>query len=156
MGEQTRYIREVLFPVRQQLRLSTASIIPGMFRVLFSIGIKTPQAIRFGTQGGWQPVKHNLRTFTKLNNNLLQMPVLQIQYSPKPKAPSGIATRLQANSGKGMINLQWSSVTGAKGYRVYLYNGKEFEQVYDGVQKQTGPHLAKTYGRLMTKLSVEM
>ncbi|MBT2739025.1 Ig-like domain-containing protein [Bacillus sp. ISL-7] len=73
-----------------------------------------------------------LRTFSKLNSNLIQVPVLQVQYSPKPKAPSGIANSLQANSGKGKINLQWSSVTGAKGYRVYLYNGKEFEQVYDG------------------------
>jgi len=74
----------------------------------------------------------SVRTFTKLNNNLDQMPVLQIQYSPKPKAPSGIAYGLEPNSGEGKVNLQWYSVTGAKGYRVYLYNGKEFEQVYEG------------------------
>ena len=74
----------------------------------------------------------NVRTFTKLNHDLRQMPVLQIQFSPKPNAPSGIATGLQTNSGKGMVNLEWSSVTGAKGYRVYLYNGKDYEQVYEG------------------------
>lgn len=74
----------------------------------------------------------NVKTFTKLNQDLRQMPVLQIRFSPKPNAPSGIATGLQTNSEKGFVNLQWSSVTGAKGYKVYLYNGNDYEQVYEG------------------------
>nr|WP_106782706.1 Ig-like domain-containing protein [Lysinibacillus timonensis] len=77
--------------------------------------------------------EQHVLNFTKLNNNdLNQMPVLQIQFSSKPNAPTGISYGLQTNSGKGLVNLQWSSVTGAKGYRVYLYNGKEYEQVYEG------------------------
>ncbi|WML46588.1 Ig-like domain-containing protein [Neobacillus sp. PS3-34] len=74
----------------------------------------------------------SLRTFNKLNADRSVMPALQIRYSPKPGAPSGIANGLQANSEKGYVNLQWYSVPGAKGYKVYLFNGKEFEEVYSG------------------------
>jgi hypothetical protein len=74
----------------------------------------------------------SLRTFSKLNSNINLVPVLQIRYSPKPEAPMAVSHGLGPNSSKGYVNLQWYPVTGAKGYRVYMYNGKEFEQVYEG------------------------
>ncbi len=77
------------------------------------------------------PHTGTLRSFTTLHSTLSTVPVLQVRYSPKPQKPSAIAHGFQ-NTSKGTVNLQWYSVPEAKGYRVYLYNGKAYEQIYDG------------------------
>ncbi|MBM7662543.1 hypothetical protein JOC85_003350 [Bacillus mesophilus] len=77
------------------------------------------------------PLSSNQRNFTKLHEKILGLPVLQVNYSPKPTKPSAISTGFQ-NTSQGKVDLSWSSVPGATGYRLYLYNGKEYELIYDG------------------------
>ncbi|WP_168193778.1 Ig-like domain-containing protein [Lysinibacillus sp. SGAir0095] len=94
---------------------------------------------------------NTITTFTKLNQELNQLPMLEINYSSKPKAPIGISSGAGVNSGKGNVNLQWSSVTGATGYRVYLYNGKDYELVHEGAGtswSSTGKNLWPTNEQL--------
>ncbi|QKE75353.1 DNRLRE domain-containing protein [Arthrobacter citreus] len=75
----------------------------------------------------------SVHTFVKATDNRALMPVLKIRYSPKPRF-GNIANRgtLGANSKKVRVDLNWYQVTGAKGYRLYLFNGKDFEMIYDG------------------------
>ncbi|MFJ8236857.1 Ig-like domain-containing protein [Ureibacillus sp. NPDC094379] len=101
-----------------------------------------------------------LTSFNRYQEDQYMLPSLKITYSPKPRKPNALSYGLQQNSGKGYVNLQWSKVTGAKGYRVYIYNGKEFEKVYEGTEANwsslykniwpTGEQLAngETYLRL--------
>ncbi|WP_026695477.1 Ig-like domain-containing protein [Peribacillus kribbensis] len=74
----------------------------------------------------------SLRVFDKLSAALTNMPVLQVKYSPKPEAPTAITYGHQPNSSQGTVKLQWTSVTGAKGYRMYMYNGTGYEKIYEG------------------------
>lgn len=74
-----------------------------------------------------------LTSFNKYQQEQLMLPSLKITYSQKPSKLNVLSYGLQ-NSGKGYVNLQWSKVTGAKGYRVYLFNGKEYKKVYEGTE----------------------
>lgn len=75
----------------------------------------------------------SVHTFMKAMDNQLQMPVLKIRYSPITRLGSvGNRDPLGANSKKVRLDLNWYPISGAKGYRIYLFNGKDFEMVYDG------------------------
>ncbi|MCX7571379.1 polymorphic toxin-type HINT domain-containing protein [Tumebacillus sp. DT12] len=56
-------------------------------------------------------------------------PRLEITYSPKPAAPTGTAYGNGTNTGNGYVNLQWSAVAGATGYKVLFFNGKAYEEI---------------------------
>ncbi|MFC7442618.1 DNRLRE domain-containing protein, partial [Laceyella putida] len=54
-------------------------------------------------------------------------PRLEVTYSPKPGAPTGTAVGLGSGTSQGYVNLSWQAVPGATGYKVWIYNGKEYE-----------------------------
>lgn len=56
-------------------------------------------------------------------------PRLEVSYSPKPGAPTGTATGNGANTGTGYVNLNWTTVAGAAGYKVLIFNGKAYEEI---------------------------
>ncbi|KEZ48577.1 hypothetical protein AZ46_0216830 [Metabacillus indicus LMG 22858] len=55
-------------------------------------------------------------------------PKLEITYSPKPSAPTGSAQGNGVNSKNGYVNLNWTAVSGATGYKVLIYNGASYEE----------------------------
>ncbi|MBA2870486.1 RHS repeat-associated protein [Anoxybacillus calidus] len=56
-------------------------------------------------------------------------PRLEITYSPKPSAPTGTASGNGTNTGTGYVNLSWTPVPGATGYKVSIFNGKNYEDI---------------------------
>ncbi|WP_186321409.1 DNRLRE domain-containing protein [Bacillus sp. FJAT-22090] len=44
-----------------------------------------------------------------------------------PKAPTGVAYSNQVGTNSGYINLEWEPVTGAAGYKVWMFNGLSYE-----------------------------
>lgn len=56
-------------------------------------------------------------------------PRLEITYSPKPSAPTGSAYGNGVHTGNGHVNLQWTAVSGATGYKVLIFNGKAYEEI---------------------------
>ncbi|MBN3554065.1 DNRLRE domain-containing protein [Fictibacillus nanhaiensis] len=56
-------------------------------------------------------------------------PRLEVNYSPKPTVPTGSATGNGANTGNGYVDLNWTSVAGATGYKVLIFNGKAYEEI---------------------------
>ncbi|WP_158651604.1 Ig-like domain-containing protein [Mesobacillus jeotgali] len=75
-----------------------------------------------------------LRSFVKIDQKISYIPVLQITYNNPDLYPSGRGYNFGENSGKGRIDLQWYSVSGAKGYKVLIFNGKEYEEIDVGNQ----------------------
>ncbi|MBB6453517.1 hypothetical protein HNQ94_001966 [Salirhabdus euzebyi] len=74
------------------------------------------------------------KSFYKSDANLNVVPVLQITYSEPPSGLTGIGNGLDVNTSKGIINIQWHSVTGATGYKVLFYNGSTYEEIDIGKQ----------------------
>lgn len=56
-------------------------------------------------------------------------PRLEITYSPKPAAPTGTASGNGNNTGTGYVTLSWTAVPGATGYKVSIYNGRNYEDI---------------------------
>lgn len=54
-------------------------------------------------------------------------PYLKIDYSDRPTAPIATAYGNGANSKSGYVNLNWTAVSGATGYKVAIFNGIEYE-----------------------------
>ncbi|MCM3318049.1 DNRLRE domain-containing protein [Rummeliibacillus stabekisii] len=52
-------------------------------------------------------------------------------YEDSPK-PTVTATAYNDGSNNGYTNVKWSSVYGAKGYKLLLYDGAKYEEVYSG------------------------
>ncbi|MEY9867603.1 RHS repeat-associated protein [Peribacillus sp. B2I2] len=59
-------------------------------------------------------------------------PYLSVTYSGVPNAPTGSAVGNGINSGTGYVNLNWTPVAGATGYKVLVFNGKEYEEINVG------------------------
>ncbi|MGD6796281.1 DNRLRE domain-containing protein [Metabacillus indicus] len=58
--------------------------------------------------------------------NASEKPYLSVTYTiPKPKIPSGKVYAY--GDGTGYINLNWEQVVGATEYKVWIYNGKDYE-----------------------------
>lgn len=75
-----------------------------------------------------------LRSFVKVDKTISYIPVIQITYNNSDLHPSGMGYNFGVNSGKGRIDLRWYSVSGAKGYKVLIFNGKDFEEIDVGNQ----------------------
>ncbi|SDY35714.1 DNRLRE domain-containing protein [Thermoactinomyces sp. DSM 45892] len=66
------------------------------------------------------------------SDNTSQKPYLSITYRlSTPEAPTGIAYSNWVGSDSGFIDLKWKPVPGATGYKVWAFNGKEYEVVKD-------------------------
>ncbi|TKC16975.1 Ig-like domain-containing protein [Robertmurraya kyonggiensis] len=70
----------------------------------------------------------SINSFYKTNSNLNLIPVLQITYEYPPTVQVS-SYGLGLNSGKGVIELSWFPVQGAKGYKVLMFNGKDYEEI---------------------------
>lgn len=73
----------------------------------------------------------SLNHFYKSNNNLNLIPVLQITYENPPTVQVQ-SYGLGLNSGKGVIELNWFPVQGANGYKILMFNGKDYEEINVG------------------------
>ncbi|WP_170169183.1 Ig-like domain-containing protein [Mesobacillus subterraneus] len=81
-------------------------------------------------------VHGTLRSFVKIDPTISYIPVLQITYNnPDLITPTGMGYNFGENSGKGRIDLRWYSVSGAKGYKVLIFNGRDYEEIDVGNQK---------------------
>lgn len=59
--------------------------------------------------------------------NSSNKPYLAVNYSDPPTAPTASAYGNAVNSKNGYVNLSWAKVTGATGYKVLIFNGKNYE-----------------------------
>jgi hypothetical protein len=73
--------------------------------------------------------ERSLRSFYKNDSNLNYLPVLQINYHNMDIGLNGRGFGNGENTGEGYINLQWFSASGAKGYKVLMFNGKDYEEI---------------------------
>ncbi|WLR43095.1 DNRLRE domain-containing protein [Bacillus carboniphilus] len=85
-------------------------------------GSKTNYGFKLHTNGNgkeyWKKVVSSTNSTSK--------PYLSVTYTvPTPTAPSGAA--YSNGDDTGYVNLSWSQVGGAVGYKVWIYNGKEYE-----------------------------
>lgn len=69
----------------------------------------------------------------KISQNINYLPVLQINYvDVKDFDINASSTGYECNSEKGSIDLSWFGPPGAAGYKVLIYNGKEYEEIEVG------------------------
>ncbi|MGG4154292.1 DNRLRE domain-containing protein [Peribacillus muralis] len=61
-----------------------------------------------------------------------KQPYLSVTYSGVPSAPTGSAVGNGVNSGTGYVNVNWTPVPGATGYKVLVFNGKNYEEINVG------------------------
>ena len=68
-------------------------------------------------------------TYRKYNSSetATNKPYLAITYSEIPAAPT--ATAYSNSDGTGYVDLSWSKVDGATGYKVLIFNGRTYEEV---------------------------
>jgi RHS repeat-associated protein len=59
--------------------------------------------------------------------NSSNKPYLAVNYSDPPAAPTAGAYGNAANSKSGYVNLSWAQVPGASGYKVLVFNGRDYE-----------------------------
>lgn len=73
----------------------------------------------------------SLGTYRKFNSAdaASSKPVLEVTYSGLPAAPTGTAYGNGTGSGTGHVNLSWSQLPGATGYKVLIFNGKSYEEI---------------------------
>ncbi|MGK4096203.1 DNRLRE domain-containing protein [Bacillus altitudinis] len=65
------------------------------------------------------------------STNSTKKPVIEVTYTiPQANAPT--VKGFSNGNGTGYLNLSWKKVSGAKGYKVWLYNGKEYEAISVG------------------------
>ncbi len=85
-------------------------------------GAKTNYGFKLHTNGNGQTFWKKVVSTT--NSNL--KPYLSVTYTiPTASTPTG---KLYSNgNGTGYANLSWSAVKGATGYKVWIFNGKEYE-----------------------------
>ncbi|WP_201714655.1 DNRLRE domain-containing protein [Rossellomorea arthrocnemi] len=71
-----------------------------------------------------------LGTYRKFNSAdaSSSRPYLAVTYTGVPTAPSGTYAGNGSGSGTGHVDLTWTPVTGATGYKVLIYNGKSYEE----------------------------
>ncbi|MBT2655350.1 DNRLRE domain-containing protein [Bacillus sp. ISL-18] len=117
--------------VPPSVNIASASVYQGQtasFNVLNTVrdwvyGNKTNYGFKLHTNGNGQ-------TYWKkfyASENSTKKPNLSVDYHyPTLDAPQG--TALSNNNGTGgYVNLSWSNVRGATGYKVWIYNGKDYE-----------------------------
>ncbi|CAG9620328.1 Ig-like domain-containing protein [Sutcliffiella rhizosphaerae] len=63
-------------------------------------------------------------------------PRLEINYTPRPAIHSALAYGLSANSKEGYVRLSWHHIQGAKGYKLSIFNGKEYETIDIGMTNE--------------------
>lgn len=69
----------------------------------------------------------------KSYNQMDKAPRLAINYSPRPVINSARGFGLDANSSEGYVQLTWQSYQGVKGYKLSIFNGKEYETIDIGM-----------------------
>ncbi|PSL40973.1 hypothetical protein B0H99_103105 [Planomicrobium soli] len=69
----------------------------------------------------------------KTYDQLDRAPRLLIDYSPRPSFNSGYGRGLKLNSGENYIDLAWFTQSGVKGYKLSIFNGKEYETIDIGM-----------------------
>ncbi|MDN7240740.1 Ig-like domain-containing protein [Planococcus sp. N028] len=88
---------------------------------------EVPESLRsFYTSKGYSNKSYN-------QNELDYAPRLIIDYSPRPKFSEGIGNGMFENSGETYVDLKWNSQTGVKGYKLSIFNGKEYETIDIGL-----------------------
>ncbi|OCA85770.1 Wall-associated protein [Bacillus sp. FJAT-27225] len=85
-------------------------------------GTKANYGFKLHTNGNGQT--HWKKVVSSANSTL--KPYLSVDYTiPAPQTPTG---KVYSNgNGTGYVNLSWNAVKGAKGYKVWLFNGKSYE-----------------------------
>lgn len=79
-------------------------------------------------KGSDSSILPSLNHFYKSNTYLNLIPVLQITYELPPTVQVQ-SYGLGLNSGKGVIELSWFPVQGANGYKILMFNGKDYEEI---------------------------
>ncbi|WP_421379616.1 DNRLRE domain-containing protein [Bacillus salacetis] len=59
-------------------------------------------------------------------------PYLAVTYSGPPSAPTGTDYGNGTGTSAGYVNLSWTPVSGATGYKVLIFNGKEYQEINVG------------------------
>ncbi|WP_246861331.1 DNRLRE domain-containing protein [Bacillus sp. REN3] len=85
-------------------------------------GTKSNYGFKLHTNGNGQ--SHWKKVVSSVNSTY--KPYLSVTYTiPTPETPTG---KVYSNGvGNGYVNLSWSPVKGATGYKVWIYNGKAYE-----------------------------
>lgn len=73
----------------------------------------------------------SLGTYRKFNSSdaTSSKPYLEVTYSGTPGAPTGTAYGNGTSTGAGYVNLAWTPLAGATGYKVLVFNGKTYEEI---------------------------
>ncbi|MGA4722130.1 DNRLRE domain-containing protein [Fictibacillus nanhaiensis] len=74
-------------------------------------------------------VTGSYRKFHSSDYSSTYAPYIEILSSPRPSVPSATVQGNGSNSGTGYIDLTWTAVAGATGYKVLIYNGKAYEEI---------------------------
>ncbi|WP_158318940.1 DNRLRE domain-containing protein [Robertmurraya kyonggiensis] len=78
-------------------------------------------------------------------------PLLKVTYSvPGPSTPSGESYSNGDGTGTGFVELSWPPMSGATGYKVWIFNGLEYES-FDVGNSTNWSTLEKIFGQLNKK-----
>ena len=89
---------------------------------------------------GNEDMAESLRSFytskdysNKSYAQLDKAPRLIVNYSPRPKFASGLGHGYELNSGEAYVDLTWPIQQGVKGYKLSIFNGKDYQTIDVGL-----------------------